>query len=101
MRLGRTCADQQEWRRKHDPLPYIRLVYKGSHHTVSVFLNTNSLHYVRKNAHRLVNHISDTELHGDGTMYLYHSAGRANTAVEGMVFLERWANGDVDAGDPG
>ena len=74
---------------------YLRLVYKGTHRTVSVFLNTVSLVYARKDASELVKHVGDAELHADGSMYLYHAEGKAERALGDMTSLEDWANGQA------
>lgn len=76
--------------------PYVRLVYKGSKREVSVFLNTVSLAYGRKDAALLVGKIDGAELHADGLLYIYHSDGRADKALAGMNVLEDRANGKVD-----
>lgn len=75
---------------------YIRLIYKGAERQASVYLNTVALIFARKEASELAEGMDHAELHPDGSLYIYHSAGRVDEALEGMSQLEHWADGDGD-----
>jgi hypothetical protein len=75
--------------------PCVRLLYKGTDKTASVYLNTASLVFARKGAAELAAAIDAAELHADGAMYLYHSSGHLEQALDGMALVERWADGEL------
>lgn len=73
---------------------YVRLIYKGTKREASVYLNTVAFIFARKEASDLAEGIDNAELHADGSLYIYHSHGRVDEALQSMSLIERWADGD-------
>lgn len=75
---------------------YVRLVYVGRERRISLYLNTVSLSTDSQAVRAIASKVDNAALHDDA-LYLYHSEGRTDAAIAGVMRLEQFANGDLVA----
>ncbi len=75
---------------------YIRMVYEGSKHKVTLYLNSAALMSAGRREREFATSLPGAQPQTEQDVYFPHGGGAADQAIENAEALRRWADGSLD-----